>query len=305
MVAIAQIVWTTDASGEVIEDLPTWRAFTGQSPEEIRNGGWAAALHPDDRDRAIAAWSAAVRARTLFEAEYRLRRHDAEYRYFSVRGVPVMEKDGTIREWVGVCTDITERKRHEEQLAEVNARMLEVLREQAIRDPLTGLFNRQYLDETLMREIRRDRRRRAPFSLVMLDIDHFKVFNDSYGHAAGDEVLKELGKLLRGTVRASDIACRYGGEEFVVVLLDADLAAALPTVERICLDIKRRQCVYRDQTLPGITVSAGLAQYPLHGTSAEELLRAADEALYAAKNAGRDRIEISAAHSEPKTLAQS
>ena len=305
VVAIAQIVWTTDASGEVIEDLPTWRAFTGQSLEEIRNGGWAAALHPDDRDRTIAAWSAAVRARTLFETEYRLRRHDAEYRYFSVRGVPVMEKDGTIREWVGVCTDITERKRHEEQLAEVNARMFEVLREQAVRDPLTGLFNRQYLDETLMREIRRDRRRRAPFSLVMLDIDHFKVFNDTYGHAAGDEVLKELGKLLRDTVRASDIACRYGGEEFVVVLLDADLAAALPTVERICLDIKRKQCIYRGQELPGITVSAGLAQYPMHGTSAEELLRAADEALYAAKNAGRDRIEISSAHPEPKTLAPS
>ena len=304
VVAIAQIVWTTDARGEVIEDLPTWRAFTGQSLEEIRNGGWAAALHPDDRDRTTAAWSAAVRARTLFETEYRLRRHDAEYRHFSVRGVPVMEKDGTIREWVGVCTDITERKRHEEQLAEVNARMFEVLREQAVRDPLTGLFNRQYLDETLMREIRRDRRRRAPFSLVMLDIDHFKVFNDTYGHAAGDEVLKELGKLLRDTVRASDIACRYGGEEFVVVLLDADLAAALPTVERICLDIKQKQCIYRGQELPGITVSAGLAQYPMHGTSAEELLRAADEAMYAAKNAGRDRIEISAAHPEPKTLAQ-
>jgi diguanylate cyclase (GGDEF)-like protein/PAS domain S-box-containing protein len=305
VVAIAQIVWTTDASGEVIEDLPTWRAFTGQSLEQIKHGGWAAALHPDDRDRTTAAWSAAVRARTLFETEYRLRRHDAEYRYFSVRGVPVMEKDGTVREWVGVCTDITERKRHEEELAEVNARMLEVLREQAIRDPLTGLFNRQYLDETLMREIRRDRRRRAPFSVVMLDIDHFKIFNDTYGHAAGDEVLKELGKLLRDNVRASDIACRYGGEEFVVVLLDADQAAALPTVKRISLDIKRKQCVYRGQTLPGITVSAGLAQYPMHGTSAEELLRAADEAMYAAKNAGRDRIEVSSASPEQDTLATS
>jgi diguanylate cyclase (GGDEF)-like protein/PAS domain S-box-containing protein len=305
VVAIAQIVWTTDASGEVIEDLPTWRAFTGQSLEQIKHGGWAAALHPDDRDRTTAAWSAAVRARTLFESEYRLRRHDAEYRYFSVRGVPVMEKDGTVREWVGVCTDITERKRHEEELAEVNARMLEVLREQAIRDPLTGLFNRQYLDETLMREIRRDRRRRAPFSVVMLDIDHFKIFNDTYGHAAGDEVLKELGKLLRDNVRASDIACRYGGEEFVVVLLDADQAAALPTVKRISLDIKRKQCVYRGQTLPGITVSAGLAQYPMHGTSAEELLRAADEAMYAAKNAGRDRIEVSSASPEQDTLATS
>jgi diguanylate cyclase (GGDEF)-like protein/PAS domain S-box-containing protein len=305
VVAIAQIVWTTDARGEVIQDMPTWRAFTGQSLEEIKNGGWFAALHPDDRDPTTAAWSAAVRARALFETEYRLRRHDSEYRYFSVRGVPVLENDGTIREWVGVCTDITERKRHEEQLAEMNARMVEALREQAVRDPLTGLFNRQYLDETLMREIRRDRRRRAPFSVVMLDIDHFKIFNDTYGHAAGDQVLKELGRLLRDTVRVSDIACRYGGEEFVVVLLNADLAAALPIVERICRDIRRKQCIYRDQTLPAITVSAGLAQYPMNGTSAEELLRAADEALYAAKNAGRDRIEISSAHPGPKMLGQS
>jgi diguanylate cyclase (GGDEF)-like protein/PAS domain S-box-containing protein len=296
--ATAQIVWTTDARGEVIEDLPAWRAFTGQSPEEIKGAGWLAALHPDDRDRTATAWSAAVRARTLFETEYRLRRRDAEYRYFAVRGVPVMEKDGTIREWVGVCTDITDRRRHEEELAEVNARMVEVLRAQAVRDPLTGLFNRQYLDETLMREFRWSQRRNAPFSLAMLDIDHFKVFNDTYGHAAGDEVLKALGKLLRDTVRASDIACRYGGEEFVLVLLDADMATALPSVERICLEVKRKQCVYRGQTLPGITLSAGLAQYPVHGTTPEDLLRAADQALYAAKNAGRDRIEIASAHPE-------
>jgi diguanylate cyclase (GGDEF)-like protein len=214
--------------------------------------------------------------------------------------VPVIEKDGAIREWVGVCTDITERKRHEEELVVVQTRMVEALRAQAVRDPLTGLFNRQYLDETLLRELRQSRRRKAPLSLGMLDIDHFKIFNDTYGHAAGDEVLKELGKLLRDTVRTSDIACRYGGEEFVLVLLDADLAAALPSVERIFLEIKRKQCVYRGQTLPSITLSAGLAQYPVHGTSPEELLRAADEAMYAAKNAGRDRIEISSAHPERK-----
>lgn len=298
VVAIAQIVWTTDARGEVVEDQPAWRAFTGQSPDDIKGAGWLAALHPDDRDRVAAAWSAAVQARRLFEAEYRLRGHDAEYRSFSVRAVPVMEKNGTVREWVGVCTDVTDRRRHEEELATVNARMMEFLREQAVRDPLTGLFNRQYLDETLVRELRRSKRYKSPLSVVMIDIDHFKLFNDTYGHAAGDEVLKQLGKSLCDTMRASDIACRYGGEEFVLVLLDSDLAAALPSVERICLEIKRKQCVYRGQALPAITVSAGLAQYPVHGTSPDELLRAADEALYAAKNAGRDRIEISSAHPE-------
>ena len=210
VVAIAQIVWTTNADGQVTEDQPAWRGFTGQPPEAIKGDGWLAALHPSDRERVVAAWSAAVRTQMVFEAEYRLRRHDAEYRYFSVRGVPVKEKDGTIREWIGVCTDITERKRHEEELAEVQTRMMEVLRAQAVRDPLTGLFNRQYLDETLLREFRSARRRKAPFSLAMLDIDHFKIFNDTYGHAAGDEVLKELGKVLRDAMRASDIACRYG-----------------------------------------------------------------------------------------------
>jgi diguanylate cyclase (GGDEF)-like protein/PAS domain S-box-containing protein len=301
VLAIAQIVWTTDAQGEVIEDQRAWCAFTGQAPDEIMRSGWLAALHPDDRKRIAAAWSAAVRAQRFFEAEYRLRRHDGAYRHFAVRGVPVMEKDGAVREWVGVCTDITERKRHEEELAAVQARMVEVLRAQAVRDPLTGLFNRQYLDETLTRELHESRRRKVPFSLAMLDIDHFKIFNDTYGHAAGDEVLKELGKLLRETVRASDIACRYGGEEFVLVLLDADLAAALPSVERICAEIKRKHCVYRGAALPSISVSAGIAQYPVHGTSPEELLRAADKALYAAKNAGRDRIEIVSARPERKT----
>ena len=300
VVAIGQIVWTTGPKGEVIEDLPAWRAFTGQSFEEIKGSGWIAALHPGDRDRTAAAWSAAVAARTLFEAEYRLRRHNGEYRYFAAHGVPVLEKDDTIREWVGICSDITLHRRHEEELVEVQTRMVEMLRAQAVRDPLTGLFNRQYLDETLTRELRRSRRSKAPFSVVMLDIDRFKLFNDSYGHAAGDEVLKELGKLLRDMVRTSDIACRYGGEEFVLVLLDTDLAAALPSVERICREIKRRQCVYRGQTLPAITLSAGMAQYPLHGASPEELLRAAHEAMYAAKNAGRDRIEISSARPERK-----
>ena len=299
VVAISQIVWTTDANGQIIEDLPAWRSFTGQTTEQMKGNGWLAALHPDDRGRIASAWSAAVSARTLFEVEYRLRRHDGEYRNVSVRGVPVIEKDSTVREWVGVCSDVTERKRHEDQLAAANVRIVEVLHEQAIRDPLTGLFNRQYLDETLEREIRRSQRIRAPLAVVMLDIDHFKIFNDTYGHAAGDEVLKTLGKILRDTVRASDVACRYGGEEFVVVLLDADLAAAIPSVERICGEINRRRCVYRAQPLPAIKVSAGIAQYPVHGTSVEALLSAADEAMYAAKKAGRDRIEIASAHLAP------
>jgi len=116
--ATSQIVWTTNAQGEVTEDLPTWRAYTGQSQEEIRGWGWSNALHPEDRERTAAIWSHAVETHSLYDTEYRLRRYDGEYRDFAVRGVPVLENDGSIREWVGTCTDITARKRAEEERQE-------------------------------------------------------------------------------------------------------------------------------------------------------------------------------------------
>lgn len=166
------------------------------------------------------------------------------------------------------------------------------LREQAIRDPLTGLFNRLYLEETLMREAHRARRQNASLSVAMFDIDNFKLFNDHYGHGAGDEVLRGIGELLRAGVRESDIACRYGGEEFLLILLDTQLDTAMKRLQAICDDIRQRQYVYRGERLPRVTVSVGLAQMPMHGVTPEELLKASDDALYAAKRNGRDRIEI-------------
>jgi diguanylate cyclase (GGDEF)-like protein len=128
----------------------------------------------------------------------------------------------------------------------------------------------------------------------MLDIDHFKRFNDDYGHEAGDEVLRAIGEILRTGVRSSDIACRYGGEEFVLVLLDTEVSAAVLRLEDICLAVKKRQCVCRGRTLPGITLSAGVAEFPADGDSPADILRAADDALYAAKKGGRDRVVASA-----------
>ena len=108
--ATAQIIWTTNAQGEVLEDIPSWRAFTGQSYDETKGWGWASALHPDDLESTKAVWQHSVATRTLYEIEYRVRQHDGEYRYFAVRGVPIIREDGSVREWVGACTDITERK---------------------------------------------------------------------------------------------------------------------------------------------------------------------------------------------------
>jgi diguanylate cyclase (GGDEF)-like protein len=173
-----------------------------------------------------------------------------------------------------------------------NIKLREALHEQAIRDPLTGLFNRRYLDETLPRELHRALRQQAPLSIAMLDIDHFKRFNDDFGHEAGDEVLKLVGKLLREGVRASDIVCRFGGEEFTIILLDTDLPGAMERMRQVCQSVKKAQLRYQDRVLPGITISVGMAATPEHGTQGEDLLRAADDALYAAKEGGRDRIEV-------------
>jgi diguanylate cyclase (GGDEF)-like protein len=167
-----------------------------------------------------------------------------------------------------------------------------ILRIMANHDQLTGLFNRYYLLETLGRELSRAPRVHLPITVAILDIDHFKDYNDNFGHEAGDKVLGEIGRLLKNAVRASDIVCRYGGEEFLIVFLDSAAAAALPRLNRICLDIKQHQYVYQGDPLPSITLSVGVAEYPQHGCRVDDLIRAADRALYAAKKAGRDRIEV-------------
>jgi diguanylate cyclase (GGDEF)-like protein len=162
----------------------------------------------------------------------------------------------------------------------------------ANHDQLTGLYNRYYLVDTLEREIHRAKRHQLPLSLAILDIDNFKSYNDTFGHHAGDEVLRALGSLLSASLRATDIVCRYGGEEFLVVFPDTDGVEALNRIHSACRDIKKRRYACRGQELPSVAVSGGLARYPRDGQSADELISAADKALYLAKQAGRDRVEV-------------
>jgi len=121
--ATAQIVWTTDAAGNVTDDIPSWRAYTGQTIEQVRGAGWVEALHPDDLQRTLAIWRCAVESRSLYEIEYRVRRHDGQYRDFATRGVPLQNADGSVREWVGYCADITERKKMENDLRNSEAQL--------------------------------------------------------------------------------------------------------------------------------------------------------------------------------------
>jgi diguanylate cyclase (GGDEF)-like protein len=167
-----------------------------------------------------------------------------------------------------------------------------ILRIMANHDELTGLFNRYYLFETMAREMRRAQRLQTPITIAILDIDHFKDFNDNFGHEAGDEILRTMGALLQRSVRGSDIVCRYGGEEFVLVFFDSNTLTALPRLAQICDGIKNTSYACRGLPLPGVTLSVGVAQYPDHARTVDGLIRAADRALYAAKKAGRDRIEV-------------
>jgi two-component system, cell cycle response regulator len=168
----------------------------------------------------------------------------------------------------------------------------EALREQAIRDSLTGLFNRRYLEEALARELRRAERGNLPLSLLMMDLDHFKDFNDLHGHAAGDAVLKELGMLLQQHTRREDVACRFGGEEFVLILPGASSEVAARRSEQIRQAVRLATVASEGKRLESLTVSVGIACFPEHGTGAETLLAAADQALYRAKREGRDRVIV-------------
>jgi diguanylate cyclase (GGDEF)-like protein/PAS domain S-box-containing protein len=179
-------------------------------------------------------------------------------------------------------------------LALSNLRLQESLRDQAIRDPLTGLFNRRYMEESLERELRRARRRSIPLGVIMIDIDHFKRFNDTFGHAAGDTLLREIGTLLQHHTRGEDIACRYGGEEFTLILLEASADDTGERARRLREEAGRLRVEYGHQPLGNITISAGVAVFPEHGHAVEELLKAADAALYRAKAGGRDRVMVAA-----------
>jgi diguanylate cyclase (GGDEF)-like protein/PAS domain S-box-containing protein len=175
-------------------------------------------------------------------------------------------------------------------LSVANIRLREALRAQSIKDPLTGLYNRRYLTEIMEREIRRAVRAEQCLGVLMLDLDHFKNFNDTYGHDAGDTVLREAASFFTRSIRVEDIVCRFGGEEFVVLLPTADLNAAHARAERIRSKMHELTVLHQGQSLGMVTVSVGVAALPQHGTSAKVLLDAADAALYHAKREGRDRV---------------
>jgi len=173
-----------------------------------------------------------------------------------------------------------------------NLSVREVLRNQSIRDSLTGLFNRRFMEESLEREVRRAARNQEGLALLMLDLDHFKHFNDTFGHQAGDVLLRGFGDFLSQGTRGHDVVCRYGGEEFLIFLSGTSVDAACERADLLREDLKQLTVRHAGQVLGSVTASFGVSAYPDHGATVEALVRAADKALYRAKQEGRDRVVV-------------
>jgi len=304
---------TTQAEAYQVVTVVATELFVGQS------GCLAILSATEQHMEAVAVWGDATAFKTTFSSEdcWALRRgklhevsdprvdllchhfvHQAHASYLCaplivqtgttgllcLTAMPGKQRGSIIRQQLVVAAGETIK------LSLYNLKLREDLREQAVLDPLTGLYNRRYLEENLKRELHRAQRGNVPLCVVMLDLDKLKPFNDTFGHDAGDALLRDLAHVLLDRLRKSDIACRYGGDEFVLVLPDSSLADTRQCMEQIRSLVRELKIRHAGALLDAMTISAGVAVTPEHGCTAAELLRAADAAMYAAKQAGGDRV---------------
>ena len=221
---------------------------------------------------------------------------DGHYRHFKLQAA---FSDSDPDSCLLVMQDISEQKNAIELLKKQNEQLQQRLanieqlknriREQSIRDPLTNLYNRRFLNEFMERELALARRNQKPFAVVMLDLDHFKQLNDQFGHQTGDKVIEMVAKHLLRQSRRTDVLFRYGGEEFLVILPNTNANQAQHLAENWRVHVEQAQVFAKHQAVT-ITLSAGISIYPDHGSTAFNLIQAADEALYQAKAAGRNQV---------------
>ena len=230
-------------------------------------------------------------------SDWCLHTDEGDRRHYRLFMDPVI--DHSSANYLLVMQDITEQERALQLLKSQNEvleqrlftieRLKNRIKEQSIRDPLTNLYNRRFLNEFMERELALARRNQKPLAVVMLDLDHFKQLNDQYGHQTGDKVIELVAKHLLRQSRRTDILFRYGGEEFLVILPNTSATQAKHLAENWRVHVEQAQVFAKHQAI-SITVSAGIAVYPEHGTTAFNLIQAADEALYQAKAAGRNQV---------------
>ncbi len=261
--------------------------LTGYDPEELSYNGSVryTDLIPDQArvDEVVQTIQRALENRQPYSLEYPLVRKDGQRIWVWERGQGVEDDDGELV-LEGIVLDISGRKALESRLEE-----------QATRDALTGLYNRREATRLLNEELARARRYRRSMALLWVDFDHFKDINDTHGHAAGDMVLKAVGRLLMDSVRGVDTVGRFGGEEFVIVLPEMDALGARDTAERLRQAVSQTPQTLDDGTRVSLTISVGVAVYPEHGQDAETLCAAADKAMYRAKERGRNCVVVASA----------
>ncbi|MBG0789519.1 MAG: diguanylate cyclase [Desulfovibrionaceae bacterium] len=275
-------IWERDlATDENYWDKKTYELYRVE-PGEFGSiyEAWRARIHPDDFPEVEQKLAECIETKERYEMEYRLVWPDDDIRIIRVAGTVQTDEDGSPVLLTGVNWDVTEHRRMEDEL-----RLL------ASTDPLTGASNRRHFMGRLNDELERCRRYETPMVLLSLDIDHFKDINDTFGHPAGDEVLKDLVRLCTRTLRTTDVFGRVGGEEFLAALTQTGLAAGLRTAERLRRNIERHAVSTHGHSI-SYTISIGLTQLQAADETIDALLHRADEALYKAKHNGRNRVEI-------------
>lgn len=301
------VPWTADPTGALTFMSPRWTQITGAKPTPALLKNWIIGVHQDDRPETLAAWNHSLDTGESYDRSYRVHCLGGVWRWHRARAYPRRDDAGNIVLWYGTVEDIHDRKLAEEAL-EVKTHRLELATEaldQLVRqDHLTGVANRRTFDETLSKEIERARRSRLPLALVMFDVDHFKRFNDTFGHTAGDEVLRHVAQALKSVIhRPADLAARFGGEEFVLVLPDTPEDGALQLARDANAAISRLEFRHAAESIQRITISAGVAMLEITPDAdkdvlGQRLLDAADKALYEAKASGRDRVCVAPRQSQ-------
>ncbi|MCR4304054.1 MAG: EAL domain-containing protein [Gallionella sp.] len=285
-------IWRVGREGQCDYVNRAWLEFTGHTLEQELGDGWTEGIHPEDREHCLGTILSAFNRREPFTMEYRMHHRDGSYHWLLDHGAPYTDLDGEFAGYLGTCYDITERKQYESQLEY-----------QAQHDALTGLPNRNLLADRIKQVISRVGRHGSLVGVVFLDLDNFKVINDSLGHETGDHILKEVGGRLAAAVRDGDTVARYGGDEFVVVLADmAHEVDAANAIRKLMAAMTAPFSVGGRDIV--VNASLGVAVCPRDGEDQATLLRNADTALYRAKEAGRNTYQFYAAEMNQRLLAR-
>jgi diguanylate cyclase (GGDEF)-like protein/PAS domain S-box-containing protein len=258
----------------------------GYTSDEIRTIDPLALVDPRDREHVAVYLGGDVTEATRIESMFRGMRKDGEIIYVECQARGLRVEGAVVM--MGLIVDVTKRVRAEREVR----RLQERLRDESTHDALTGLYNRRYMEEALEQALAEARLHGHPVSVIMSDLDHFKSINDRFGHLGGDEVLRAYGQALRVNGRGSDVSCRYGGEEFLLVLPTMAGDEAHQRAERIRATIGSQVIPFRDSVL-SVTASFGVATFPHDGETSDDLLGAADRALYESKRRGRNRVTSS------------